>query len=196
MSTTLQNSIGNTPLLLLKNICKDCSVTILAKQESRNPMGSVKDRIAYAMIEAGIQDGQIGNNTTIIEATSGNTGLGLACVCATKNLPLILTMPESMSLERRVLLKHLGATLVLTPAANGMQGAIDAAEELLAKNADYFMVRQFVNPANPRIHENTTAEEIWRDANATVDIFVAGVGTGGTFTGVMRRLREKNLPIR
>lgn len=195
MSITLQATIGKTPLLLLKNICSDCNVTILAKQESRNPMGSVKDRIALSMIEAGISDGQIKDNTTIIEATSGNTGLGLACVCAVKNMPLILTMPESMSLERRALLKHLGASLILTPAANGMQGAIDAAEELLAKNSDYFMVRQFANPANPKVHEDTTAEEIWRDAKSTVDIFVAGIGTGGTFTGVMRRLKQKNPAI-
>jgi len=195
MSITLQATIGKTPLLLLKNICSDCNVTILAKQESRNPMGSVKDRIALSMIEAGISDGQIKDNTTIIEATSGNTGLGLACVCAVKNMPLILTMPESMSLERRALLKHLGASLILTPAANGMQGAIDAAEELLAKNSDYYMVRQFANPANPKVHEDTTAEEIWRDAKSTVDIFVAGIGTGGTFTGVMRRLKQKNPAI-
>ncbi len=195
MSITLQATIGKTPLLLLKNICSDCNVTILAKQESRNPMGSVKDRIALSMIEAGISDGQIKDNTTIIEATSGNTGLGLACVCAVKNMPLILTMPESMSLERRALLKHLGASLILTPAANGMQGAIDAAEELLAKNSDYFMVRQFANPANPKVHEDTTAEEIWRDAKKTVDLFVAGIGTGGTFTGVMRRLKQKNPAI-
>ncbi len=195
MSITLQATIGKTPLLLLKNICSDCNVTILAKQESRNPMGSVKDRIALSMIEAGISDGKIKDNTTIIEATSGNTGLGLACVCAVKNMPLILTMPESMSLERRALLKHLGASLILTPAANGMQGAIDAAEEILAKNADYFMVRQFANPANPKVHEDTTAEEIWRDAKRTVDLFVAGIGTGGTFTGVMRRLKQKNPAI-
>ncbi len=195
MSITLQATIGKTPLLLLKNICSDCNVTILAKQESRNPMGSVKDRIALSMIEAGISDGKIKDNTTIIEATSGNTGLGLACVCAVKNMPLILTMPESMSLERRALLKHLGASLILTPAANGMQGAINAAEELLAKNSDYFMVRQFANPANPKVHEDTTAEEIWRDAKRTVDLFVAGIGTGGTFTGVMRRLKQKNPAI-
>ncbi len=195
MSTTLNSSIGNTPLLLLKNICPDSKAKILAKQESRNPMGSVKDRIALAMIEAGIQDGSIGEKTTIIEATSGNTGLGLACVCATKNLPLILTMPESMSLERRTLLKHLGARLLLTPAAAGMKGAMDAAEELLAKNPENFLVHQFANPANPKIHESTTAEEIWQDAEGKVDIFVAGVGTGGTFTGVMRRLRQKNPDI-
>ena len=155
MSSKLQSTIGNTPLLILNNICPNAKATILAKQESRNPMGSVKDRIALAMIEAGIQDGTIGEETTIIEATSGNTGLGLACVCATMNLPLILTMPDSMSIERRMLLKHLGAQLVLTPAAGGMKGAIAAAEELLAKTPQSFMVRQFSNPANPKIRRKT-----------------------------------------
>jgi len=192
MSVTLSSSIGNSPLLILHNLCADCETTILAKQESRNPMGSVKDRIALAMIEAGEKDGKITNGTTIIEATSGNTGLGLAFVCATKKLPLILTMPESMSIERRAMLKHLGAELFLTPAANGMKGAMAAAEELHLKNDNSFMVRQFENPANPKIHETTTAEEIWRDCDGKIDIFVAGVGTGGTFTGVMTALKKKN----
>ncbi len=192
MSVTLSSSIGNSPLLILHNLCADCETTILAKQESRNPMGSVKDRIALAMIEAGEKDGKITNGTTIIEATSGNTGLGLAFVCATKKLPLILTMPESMSIERRAMLKHLGAELFLTPAANGMKGAMAAAEELHLKNENSFMVRQFENPANPKIHETTTAEEIWKDSDGKIDIFVAGVGTGGTFTGVMTALKKKN----
>jgi cysteine synthase A len=144
------------------------------------------------MIEAGEKDGKITNGTTIIEATSGNTGLGLAFVCATKKLPLILTMPESMSIERRAMLKHLGAELFLTPAANGMKGAMAAAEELHLKNENSFMVRQFENPANPKIHETTTAEEIWKDSDGKIDIFVAGVGTGGTFTGVMTALKKKN----
>lgn len=195
MSTVLNSTIGNTPLLVLQNICNNDSATILAKQESRNPMGSVKDRIAYAMIEAGIREGKIGKNTTIVEATSGNTGLGLAMVCATKKLPLVLSMPESMSLERRALLKHLGAELILTPAAKGMNGAIEAAEELLRNTPDSFLVRQFENPANPKIHETTTAEEIWRDSAGKIDIFVAGVGTGGTFTGVMTTLKQKNPAI-
>lgn len=195
MSTSLNATIGNTPLLLLENICSDSPATILAKQESRNPMGSVKDRIAYAMIDTAIREGKVGQNTTIIEATSGNTGLGLAMVCATKKLPLILSMPESMSLERRTLLKHLGAELILTPAAQGMNGAIEAAEEILRKNPDSFLVRQFENPANPKIHETTTAEEIWRDSAGKIDIFVAGVGTGGTFTGVMTTLKQKNAKI-
>ena len=185
-------TVGKTPLLSLENFCSDYETTILAKQESRNPMGSVKDRIALAMIEAGIQDGKIQDGTTIIEATSGNTGLGLAFVCASKRLPLILTMPESMSLERRALLKHLGARLVLTPAAGGMKAAIDAAETILQRTPNSFMVRQFENPANPAIHRETTAEEIWQATEGKIDIFVAGIGTGGTFTGVMMNLKEKN----
>ncbi len=196
MSTALSSTIGNTPLLVLENICGNLPATVLAKQESRNPMGSVKDRIAYAMIDAGIREGKIGKHTSIIEATSGNTGLGLALVCATKNLPLILSMPESMSLERRALLKHLGARLILTPAAKGMNGALEAAEELLRDNPDSFLVRQFENPANPKIHETSTGEEIWRDSGGKVDIFVTGVGTGGTFTGVMTCLKQKNPAIR
>lgn len=195
MIQTATDTIGNTPLISLGNISKNCCTMLLAKQESRNPMGSVKDRISLAMIEAGTRDGQITEGTTIIEATSGNTGLGLAFVCAEKNLPLILTMPESMSLERRALLKHLGARLVLTPAAKGMKGAIEAAEELLRDTQNSFMVRQFDNPANPEIHKKTTAEEIWEATKGKIDIFVAGVGTGGTFTGVMENLKEKNPDI-
>ena len=188
-------TIGNTPLIALANISKNCCATIVAKQESRNPMGSVKDRIALAMIEAGSRDGQITEGTTVIEATSGNTGLGLAFVCAEKNLPLILTMPESMSLERRTLLKHLGARLVLTPAAGGMKAAMEAAEKLHQDTPNSFMVRQFENPANPEIHRSTTAEEIWKATDGHIDLFVAGVGTGGTFTGVMGYLKEKNPDI-
>ena len=195
MRHDLCSTIGNSPLLHLTNIDTDCQAPLLAKQESRNPMGSVKDRIALAMIEAGIASGEISDGTTIIEATSGNTGLGLAFVCAVKKLPLILTMPESMSLERRALLKHLGAELFLTPAADGMKGALAAAVELHQKNKNSFMVKQFENPANPKMHERTTAEEIWRDTNGNIDIFVAGVGTGGTFTGVMTALKKKNPAI-
>lgn len=195
MTLSLSDTIGNTPLLTLNNICTDCGVTLLVKQESRNPMGSVKDRIALAMIAAGIREGQITPETTIIEATSGNTGLGLAAVCAEKRLPLILTMPESMSIERRALLKHLGATLALTPAAAGMKGAIEAAEELLKNTPNSFMARQFDNPANPAIHKATTAEEIWTACGGKVDIFVAGIGTGGTFSGVMENFKEKNSDI-
>ena len=195
MTHSVIATIGNTPLLTLFNLCPDCKAHVLAKQESRNPMGSVKDRIALAMIEAGERDGLIKKETTVIEATSGNTGLGLAMVCAQKNLSLILTMPESMSLERRTLLTHLGAQLVLTPAAKGMKGALEAAEELLQETAESYLVRQFENPANPAIHRETTAEEIWQDTDGKIDIFVAGVGTGGTFTGVMEVLKEKNPAI-
>jgi len=192
MTCSITATVGNTPLLSLTRLCPDCQAQILAKQESRNPMGSVKDRIALAMIERGEQDGLIRRGSTIIEATSGNTGLGLAFVCAQRGLSLILTMPESMSLERRALLKHLGACLVLTPAAKGMKGAIEAAEELLQRTPDSFMPRQFDNPANPEIHRKTTAEEIWQATAGNIDIFVAGVGTGGTLTGVAGRLKEKN----
>ena len=195
-STPLTATIGNTPLLTLTRISEECRATILAKQESRNPMGSVKDRIALAMIEAGIRDGQIKADTTIIEPTSGNTGLGLAFICAARGLRLILTMPESMSMERRILLKHLGAELALTPAAKGMRGAIDAARELAGKNTNVFMPNQFSNPANPAIHQATTAEEIWVACEGKVDIFVAGVGTGGTITGVGEVLKSRNPQIK
>ncbi|THB74448.1 MAG: cysteine synthase A [Desulfobulbaceae bacterium] len=191
MALSLNETFGCTPLLSLQRLGSDSGATILVKQESRNPMGSVKCRIAVAMIDAAIGEGKITEKTTIVEPTSGNTGLGLAFVCAAKGLNLTLTMPESMSLERRMLLKHLGAQLVLTPAAKGMKGAISAAEEILAENPDSFMPNQFGNPANPEIHRKTTAEEIWHDC-PTVDIFVSGVGTGGTITGVSEVLKLKN----
>ena len=194
-SMPLTATIGNTPMLTLTRISKGCRATILAKQESRNPMGSVKDRIALAMIEAGIRDGQIKDDTTIIEPTSGNTGLGLAFICAARGLRLILTMPESMSMERRILLKHLGAELVLTPAAKGMRGAIDAARELAENEKNSFMPNQFSNPANPAIHQETTAEEIWAACEGKIDILVAGVGTGGTITGVGEVLKNRNPQI-
>ncbi len=195
MIQSVSSTIGGTPLLSLVNITTGCKATVLAKMESRNPMGSVKDRIALAMIEAGLESGDITEGTTVVEATSGNTGLGLALVCAQKKLPLILTMPESMSIERRTLLKHLGATLMLTPAAKGMNGAIAAAEEQLKQNSNSFMVRQFENPANPAIHQKITAEEIWQACDGKIDLFVAGVGTGGTFSGVMTNFKEKNPDI-
>ncbi len=191
----LSATIGNTPLLSLNRISKGYQATILAKQESRNPMGSVKDRIAYAMIEAGIRDGQINNDTTIIEPTSGNTGLGLAFICAAKGMRLILTMPESMSMERRILLKFLGAELVLTPAAKGMTGALEAARELVRQNKNSFLPDQFSNPANPAIHRTTTAEEIWTASKGKIDIFVAGIGTGGTITGVGEVFKSRNPQI-
>ncbi len=192
MATSLISSFGNTPLLTLNNFSADSGAIILGKQESRNPMGSVKCRIAVSMIETAEQAGIIDKDTTIIEPTSGNTGLGLAFVCAAKNLRLILTMPDSMSIERRQLLKHLGAKLILTPAAEGIKGTIAAAEQLLADTPNCFMPNQFENPANPEIHRKTTAEEIWRDTDGKIDFFVAGVGTGGTITGVSDVLKARN----
>lgn len=192
MTKTILESIGNTPLLHLKNISADTLANIHGKQESRNPMGSVKCRIAVSMIEAAEAEGKINKDTTIIEPTSGNTGIGLAFVCAHKKMRLILTMPESMSIERRQLLKHLGAELVLTPAAEGMKGAIAMAKQLQGEIAKSFLPDQFSNPANPEIHRKTTAEEIWNDTNGKIDIFIAGVGTGGTITGVSEVLKARN----
>jgi len=180
--------VGGTPLLRLPFV-ED--VEILAKIEFANPLSSVKDRIAKAMIEAAEADGRLQPGTRVIEATSGNTGIGLAFVCAAKGYPLTLTMPDSMSMERRVVLRALGAELVLTPAAAGMKGAIHAAEELCEANSHAFIPRQFDNPANPEVHRRTTAEEIWRDTEGHVDAFVAGVGTGGTITGVGSVLKER-----
>jgi len=192
MARNLTETIGNTPLIALTSFGAGCTAVILGKQESRNPLGSVKDRIAVSMIETAEGDGLITSDTTVIEPTSGNTGVGLAFVCAAKKIRLILTMPESMSIERRKLLRHLGAELVLTPAAMGMKGAIEVARELLAATPNSFMPDQFGNPANPEIHRRTTAEEIWRDAAGKVDIFVAGVGTGGTITGCSEVLKRYN----
>lgn len=191
MAQLITATIGNTPLINLSKISAGCQVTLLAKQESRNPMASVKDRIALAMIEAGERDGQINKNTNIIEPTSGNTGLGLAFICAARGLKLTLTMPESMSIERRMLLKFLGAELILTPAKNGMKGAIEAADNLVRERDNSFLPNQFTNPANPEIHRQTTAEEIWQQTDGAIDIFVAGVGTGGTITGVAEVLRGR-----
>jgi len=196
MNNSIIATIGMTPLLALDNLNAGGEAIVLAKQESRNPMGSVKDRIALAMIEAGERDGHITGKTTIIEPTSGNTGIGLAFVCAAKGLHLILTMPESMSIERRKLLQHMGAELVLTPAAAGMKGAIAAAENLVNATSDSFMPNQFANPANPEIHRRTTAEEIWQATGGVIDIFVAGVGTGGTLTGVSEALKMRHPSLR
>lgn len=192
MSSKVTATIGNTPLIKLITLPAQSGATVLAKQESRNPMGSVKCRIAVSMIEAGERDGLINKDTMIVEPTSGNTGLGLAFVCASKGLKLTLTMPESMSVERRHMLTHLGAELVLTPAAEGMKGAIAKAEAIVEANENSFMPNQFKNPANPEIHRLTTAKEIWRDSGEKVDIFVAGVGTGGTITGVSEVLKMQN----
>ncbi|MFH0798614.1 MAG: cysteine synthase A [Pseudomonadota bacterium] len=183
--------IGNTPLVCLSKIAKGAKAEVVAKLESFNPAGSVKDRIGFAMIEAAEKDGSIKPGDTVIEPTSGNTGIALAMVCAAKGYRLILTMPETMSVERRSLFAALGAELVLTPGPEGMKGAIKKAEELAAENKGAFMPQQFKNPANPEIHRRTTAEEIWRDTDGRADILVAGVGTGGTITGVAEALKKK-----
>lgn len=182
--------VGNTPLVELSNLTAGLKARVVVKLESFNPASSVKDRIALAMIDDAEKSGQITKDTTIVEATSGNTGIGLAMVAAARGYKLVITMPESMSLERRALLRAYGAELVLTPAAEGMSGAIAKANELAAQD-DYFMPRQFDNPANPQVHRDTTAQEIWNDTDGQVDILVAGVGTGGTITGVGEVLKAK-----
>jgi cysteine synthase A len=186
------DTVGNTPLVKIPRLNKGIGGTVLVKLESFNPAGSVKDRIGVAMIEAAERDGRLRPDTIIVEPTSGNTGIGLAFVAAAKGYPIILTMPETMTLERRSLLKAYGAQLVLTPGADGMKGAIAKAKEIRDSNpAKYFMPGQFENPANPEVHRRTTAEEIWRDTDGAVDVFVAGVGTGGTVTGVGQVLKER-----
>lgn len=188
----ITRSIGETPLIRLPSMSTELGVDLLGKLESGNPLGCVKDRIAVAMIDAGERDGLITDKTTIIEPTSGNTGIGLAFVSATRGYKLILTMPETMSIERRQLLKHFGAELVLTEGRLGMKGAIAKAEELAASLPDAWIPSQFTNPANPEIHRTTTGPEIWEQADGRVDIFVAGVGTGGTITGAGSFLKEQN----
>ena len=189
--STISNTIGSTPLVRLNRMNKEIDAEIYAKLEFFNPLGSVKDRIAASMIEAAEVEGLIDPQTLIVEPTSGNTGISLAFICAAKNLPLCLTMPDSMSIERRKLLAHLGADLVLTPGAEGMKGAIDKAQEIVESEKKALMPNQFKNPANPRIHRETTAEEIWRDTEGKVDILVSGVGTGGTITGVAQVLKPR-----
>ncbi|MBW2502592.1 MAG: cysteine synthase A [Deltaproteobacteria bacterium] len=183
--------VGKTPLVKLNWVSKGLKATILAKLEFQNPLASVKDRIGVAMIDAAEKNGLLDSSTTIIEPTSGNTGIALAFVCAARKYRLVLTMPETMSLERRALLRHLGAELFLTPGPEGMKGAIEKARSLTDKAANTFMPNQFANPANPEIHRRTTAEEIWADTGGEVDILVSGIGTGGTITGVSEVIKAR-----
>lgn len=188
--------VGNTPLVKLNRVTEGAQANVLAKLEFFNPGSSVKDRIAVAMIDAAEKAGKINKNTTIVEPTSGNTGIGLAMVCAARGYKLIITMPETMSRERRMLMRAYGAELVLTPGPEGMGGAIAKAKELAEANPDsFFIPQQFENPANPEVHRNTTAVEIWNDTDGKVDIVVAGVGTGGTITGIGEVLKAKNPSI-
>ena len=187
----ITKTVGNTPLVKLNRITKGLEATVLAKLESFNPLSSVKDRIGVAMIEDAEKRGVLKKNTTIIEPTSGNTGVALAFVAAAKGYKLILTMPDTMSIERRQLLAIFGAQLVLTPGAEGMKGAVNKAEELAKETPNAIILQQFNNPANPEIHRKTTAEEIWNDTDGKVDILVAGVGTGGTMTGISEVIKKK-----
>jgi len=187
----ITKTVGNTPLVKLNRIAQGAEATVLAKLESFNPIGCVKERIGVSMIEDAELHGLINKDTVIIEPTSGNTGIGLAFVCAVKNYRLILTMPETMSVERRKLMAIFGAEIVLTPGPEGMSGAIRKAEELASQTPNSFIPQQFKNPSNPEIHRRTTAEEIWRDTDGKVDILVAGVGTGGTITGVAEVIKAR-----
>ncbi len=191
LHTNIATTVGGTPLVKLNRLGNTTGAQVLVKLESANPLSSVKDRIGLAMIAAAEKDGLLTPEAVIVEPTSGNTGIALAFICAARGYRIILTMPETMSLERRGLLKHLGAELVLTPGPKGMKGAIARAEEIVAETPGAFMPNQFGNPANPEIHRQTTAEEIWNDTDGQVDIFVAGVGTGGTITGVSEVIKAR-----
>jgi len=193
----LTKTIGNTPLVRLNRLTSGLEATVVAKLESFNPLSSVKDRIGVAMIEAAEKAGHLKPDTIILEPTSGNTGIALAFVCAARGYRLTLVMPETMSIERRKLLRALGADLILTPGPGGMGGAVRTAEEMLAKDPRYYYIpQQFCNPANPEIHRKTTAEEIWRDTDGRVDFVVAGVGTGGTITGIAQALKPRRPALR
>jgi cysteine synthase A len=192
----ITKTIGCTPLVRLRSVTSGSDATVLAKLEFRNPLGSVKDRIGHSMIEAAEMQGLITKDMVIVEPTSGNTGIALAFVCAVKRYRIILTMPETMSLERRKLLKHLGAEIVLTPGSEGMRGAISKAQEIVSNTKNAYMPDQFSNPANPEIHRRTTAEEIWKDTGGGIDIFVSGVGTGGTITGVSEVLKSRKPSVK
>jgi len=189
--SNISSTIGSTPIVELNRIGKGLGGNIFAKLEFFNPLGSVKDRIAASMINTAESEGLLNNETLIVEPTSGNTGIALAFICAERNYRLCLTMPETMSMERKKLLSHLGAELILTPGKDGMKGAIAKAEEMRGQGTNTFMPNQFKNPANPEIHRVTTAEEIWKDTDGKVDIFVSGVGTGGTITGVSQVLKKR-----
>ena len=191
IASNITDLIGNTPMVRLNRVTEGAAAQVVAKLEFFNPASSVKDRIGVSMIEAAERDGRLGPDTIILEPTSGNTGIALAFVCAAKGYPLTLIMPDTMSIERRLLLRAYGAELVLTPGAQGMRAAIAKAEEMAAADSRYFIPQQFQNPANPEIHRHTTAEEIWRDTDGQVDILIAGVGTGGTITGVAEVIKAR-----
>ena len=188
--------VGNTPMVWLNKIVDSCKAKIAAKLESFNPAGSIKDRIGVSMVLTAEKEGKLKPGMTIIEPTSGNTGIALAWVAAARGYKLILTMPESMTVERRKILQFFGAEIVLTPAEEGMTGAVNKADEIVKKTSDAFMPQQFKNPANPQIHRQTTAEEIWKDTDGSVDIFIAGVGTGGTITGIGEALKSRKPSVK